>query len=103
MPDNLPPVIMLVLFCLLWLLVILRWAKNALAPVKTVRAEVIDKQKVTFFSKYKGDGKSVRYSVVFLVAGKKRSFYVSEFSYGGYRHGEKGMLTYKGNRILDFK
>jgi len=51
------------------------------------------------FSKY---GKRVKYAVTFLTDGKKKSFYVSEFSYNGYRKGEKGTLTYQGDRLIDF-
>jgi hypothetical protein len=47
-------------------------------------------------------GKRYRYAVVFSAEGKRFSFYVSEFSFGGYRKGERGMLTYKGNKIIDF-
>lgn len=70
------------------------------SPVRTVRAKVVDKSKVEFPSKY---GTNTKYTVVFQTEGGKRlSFYVSEFSYGGYRRGESGMLKYQGNRIIGF-
>lgn len=72
------------------------------APVRTAKAMVVDKFKTETFSKYSGNGKSVRCVVVFSVEGKKRSFPVSEFSYGGYRIGETGTLTYRGDRIRNF-
>lgn len=68
----------------------------------TASAEVVGKQTVEWFSKYSRNGKHTRYAVTFLVDGKKKSFYVSEFSYGGYRKGEKGKLTYQGDRLIDF-
>ncbi len=71
-------------------------------PVKTVKAKVIAKNRIENFSRYSGTGKSYRYAVVFEATGKKLSFYVGEFSYGGYRIGETGTLKYRGSRIVDF-
>lgn len=76
--------------------------RNKYAKVKTAKAKVIAKNVVETFSKYSGNGKSKKYVIVFEVNGKKRSFYVSEFSYGGYRVGEKGTLKYQGDRLIDF-
>ena len=39
----------------------------------------------------------------FSVGEKKKSFYVSQFSYGGYRVGEKGTLKHKGDRLIGFE
>ena len=55
------------------------------------------------FSKYSGTGKHEKYVVVFSVDGKKKSFYVSQFSYNGYRVNEKGTLKYKGDKLIEFK
>ena len=38
-----------------------------------------------------------------LADGKRLPFYVSEFSYSGYRLKEKGTLTYRGDRLLKFE
>ena len=54
-------------------------------------------------TKYSGNGKSEKYVIVFSVGGKKKSFYVSQFSYNGYRINEKGTLKYKGDKLIDFK
>lgn len=48
------------------------------------------------------NGKHIRYVIVFEAEGKTLSFYVSEFSFGGYRKGERGKLTYQGGRLIDF-
>ena len=90
------------LIAIFWILAILRFITNRHAPVKTVKATVIDKRIIETFSKYSGNGKQERYVVVFSVDGKKRSFYVSQFSYGGYRLKEKGTLKYKGNKLISF-
>ena len=105
MPENPYNILMWCFVCVLgvfWLIAIVRTVGKRFAPLKTVKAEVVDKHKVEFFSKYAGKGKSTRYVVTFLAEGKKLSFYVSDFSYGGYRKGEKGKLTYKGDKIVDF-
>ncbi len=86
----------------IYLLIMIRLIRNRLVPVKKVKATVIDKNRVELFSKYSGTGKRYKYAVVFRVGDRKLSFYVSEFSYGGYRKGESGTLTYKGDRLIDF-
>ena len=103
MPGNIASWIFFGLFCGVWLLAMLRLLGMRLAPVKTVRATVVDKNRTEVFSKYSGNGKHCKYAVVFSAEGKKLSFYVSEFSYGGYHKGETGMLTYKGDRLIDFQ
>ena len=79
-----------------------KWLIRRYGPVKTVKAKVVDKHKAEVLSKYAGSGKAVRYVVTFEIAGKRKGFYVSEFSYGGYRKGETGTLKYQGDRIIDF-
>ncbi len=80
----------------------IKWLIRRYGPVKTVKAKVVDKCKTESFSKYAGNGKVVRYVVTFEIAGKRKGFYVSEFSYGGYRKGETGTLKYRGDRIIDY-
>lgn len=81
----------------------IKWMILRYGPVKSVKAKVVDKHKTEVVSKYAGNGKSVRYVITFEIAGKRKGFYVSEFSYGGYRKGESGVLKYRGNRIIDFR
>ena len=100
MPQNITTWIFMGLLAVVYLLVLIRFLRNRFAPVKKVKATVIDKNKVELFSKH--GGKHYKYAVVFSAGAEKLSFYVSEFSYGGYRKGESGMLTYKGNRLIDF-
>lgn len=83
-----------------WILIFFKLVKNKIAPVKTVEAVVADKNKYKEFTR---QGNRERYVVIFLVNGNKKSFFVSSFSYGGYRIGEKGKLKYKGDRLIDFK
>lgn len=76
--------------------------RNRYGRIKTVKTTVIDKHKTQMFSKYAGSGKREKFVIVFLAEGKKRAFYVSEFSYGGYRLQETGTLRYQGNKLIDF-
>ena len=103
MPENLSNIIIIALFLGVGLLAAIRLLAKRLVPVKTVAATVVDKHKTEVFSKYAGNGKHIKYAVVFSAGGKKLSFYVSEFSYGGYRVGEKGTLTYKGSKLIGFQ
>lgn len=103
MPENLSSIIIIVLFLGVGALAAIRLLTRRVAPVRTVAAVVADKHKTEVFSKYAGNGKQVKYVVVFSAGGKKLSFYVSEFSYGGYRVGEKGTLTYKGSKLIAFQ
>ena len=106
MPESIASLILPALFIVVWVLVIIRiiikTIKNKYAPIQTVRAVVVDKQKIETFSKYSGNGKSEKYVVVFSVSGKKKSFYVSQFSYGGYRIKEQGILKYRGDTLIGF-
>ena len=107
MPENISNIIIISLFvgvsALAVVSLLVKAVKNRYAPLKTVKAVVIDKNKVENFSKYSGTGKSEKYVIVFSVDGKKKSFYVSQFSYNGYRVNEKGTLKYKGDKLIDFK
>ena len=107
MPENISNIAIISLFLGVGALAVARLlvkaVKNRYAPVRSVKAVVIDKNKVETFSKYSGTGKSEKYVIVFSVGGKKKSFYVSQFSYNGYRINEKGMLKYKGDKLIEFK
>lgn len=100
--SNLFPVLMAVLWVAALIAIVIRAIRNKKGKVKSVPAEVVGKQTVENFSKYSGTGKQVRYVVNFAAGGKKLSFYVSEFSYHGYKKGEKGTLKYRGDRLIDF-
>ena len=107
MPENISNIIIISLFvgvgALAVVSLLVKDVKNRCAPIKTVKAVVVDKNKVETFSKYSGNGKSEKYVIVFSANGKKKSFYVSQFSYNGYRINEKGTLKYKGDKLIDFK
>ena len=103
MPENLPSIILFSLFVGITLLAMVRVIILRFAPTKTVSATVSGKQKNETFSKYSGSGKQEKYVVIFSSNRKNHSFYVSKFSYDGYHIGQKGTLTYKGNKLLSFQ
>ena len=107
MPETISNIVISSLFlgvgALAMVSILIRTIKNRYAPIKTVKAVVIDKNKIETFSKYSGNGKAEKYVIVFSVNGKKKSFYVSQFSYNGYRINEKGTLKYKGDKLIEFK
>lgn len=106
MLENLPNIVIVTLFLGLGILamvsILSRFWKNHHTPVQRVLAEVIGKHRAESFSQYAGNGKREKYVVVFSVDGKKKAFYVSPFSYNGYHLHEKGQLTYRGEKIIDF-
>lgn len=107
MTENLPNIVIPVIFLSVGGAALIggvaRYLKNCCAPVKTVPAVVADKHKAETFSKYSSNGKREEYVVVFATEDKKLAFFVSAFSYRGYRIGQRGMLQYKGQRLLDFQ
>ena len=107
MPENISNIVIISLFvgisALATVSIIVRTIKNRYASIKTVNAVVNEKHIVENFSKYSGTGKHEKYVVVFSVDGKKKSFYVSQFSYNSYRVNEKGTLKYKGDKLIEFK
>ena len=107
MPENVINIVITSIFIGIGALamgsIIVRTIKNRYAPIKVVEAVIIDKNKIESFSKYSGSGQTEKYVIVFSVNGKKKSFYVSQFSYNGYKVNEKGILKYKGNKLISFK
>ena len=99
----LPGLILGIVFLSALICMLVKEVKNRYAPVKTVKARVIRKHKVDVVSKYAGKGKQEHYVVVFSAEGKTLSFYVSAFSYNGYKVKETGILKYKGSRIISFR
>ena len=102
MENNIVGYIFLGLSFVCMVVYIVRFLQDRFSPVKTAKATVVHKQTVETFSKYSGNGTYTRYSVTFQIDNKKRSFYVSEFSYRGYKVNESGTLKYRGSRIIDF-
>jgi len=83
----------------------IRLLYNVFSKEKQERAVVINKQsfdKQVYRTKQAPFTRK-EYVITFQCGKKKRHFSVSELSYGTYRMHEKGMLRYKGNRLIDFK
>ena len=91
------------IFLLVFVRMVMKVVKNQTSQVETAEVVVTAKNTVETFSKYSGSAKNVKYVVAFEVNGKKKTFYVSEFSYNGYEIGEKGTLTYQGDKLISFE
>ena len=102
MEGNVGLYVFLGVFGIPFIVCVVRILLDRCAPVKTVKAVVVHKQTVETFSKYSGNGIHKRYSVTFQTEKKRLSFYVSSFSYCGYKENEAGTLKYKGRKIIDF-
>lgn len=96
-------VIFAVLLFVCCFLIVKKIIGNRYATVKKVKAEVFDKYKSNTVSRIQGTFKREHYIVVFKTNDNKLSFNVSEFSYDSYKIKDKGILEYKGNRIISFK
>ena len=100
-----------VVFIIIWLALMLAFAlrmgykfyKSHFSKPVTVSAQVVSKHTVEFFSKAMPHQKTHRFVVNFLVKGKKKGFYVSGGLYHSLREGEKGTLTYQGDRVISFQ
>lgn len=83
---------------------LLRIILNKFGNEKEVEAKVLNKQ--YYQSRLARKAENFRdedsYVVTFLAGDKKLSFYVSEYSYNGYRINQKGILKYKGTMLIDF-
>ena len=102
MPDNMTALVAILVVSIWFLGIIVYCFVRKFGKAKTVKATVVHKQSAQVFSKYSGTGKAYKYYVTFQFNGKRKSFSVSEFTYNGYRIGERGTLKYKLNRIIDF-
>ena len=102
-----PKEIVQLISVILWSIGMFSWIGitiwNRKRPPKKAKATVVDKYKLDTATKIRGSLASpARFVVVFEINGKCKHLFVSEFSYGSYRKGEKGMLRYRGRKVVDF-
>ena len=85
--------------------VIAKICSNFFSREKEVKATVINKQSYDkqIYRKSQAPFTKKEYVITFQCGNKKRHFDVSELSYGNYRIKQKGILRYKGNRLIDFR
>ena len=83
---------------------LLRIILNKFGNEKEVEAKVLNKQYYQSRLARKAENFCDEdcYVVTFLAGDKKLSFYVSEYSYNGYKVNQKGTLRYKGTMLIDF-
>ena len=93
----------LIFFAVVYGVIMFRLLRSRFGKTVSVSATVVHKQKVEQKSFKTPPFTTVKYAVAFQIGNKRKSFYVSEISYGGYRKGEKGILTYRGDRLISFQ
>ena len=82
----------------------IRLFKSLILTEKSTDATVIDKQIYSqrVMSKLQAPYQRQKYVITFSCGNKKMPFEVSEFSYVNYQIKQKGILKYKGSRIINF-
>lgn len=101
--DNPLTFLSIAFFAVIYSIIMARFFKSRFGKTVTVSATVVHKQKVEQKSFKAPLYTRVKYAVTFQIGNKRKSFYVSELSYRGYRKGEKGTLTYRGDRLINFQ
>ncbi len=84
--------------------IFIRILKSSFSKVTEISATVLKKEchKKNVYKKSASPCVKEIYLVTFLCGNKKLTFEVSEFSYNGYKSGQKGILKIKGSRLIDF-
>ncbi len=101
--ETIINMIFIILILVIFIGIGIRILKNKLSAVKEIEAEVIKKECFTEMTiRHSLPTSRKRFIITFMCNGKKLAFDVSEFSYSNYRVGERGILKYRGNTILDF-
>ncbi len=86
--------------------IVLRFSKDIFSKEKTIYVTVTDKKcyKKVVYSKMQAPNEKKKYTITFLSKNSKKLYFdVNEFSYKDFKIGEKGNLTYKGNKLIEFK
>lgn len=83
----------------------IRFMRNKFGIQKRVYAVIADKHSFERKDFYKSQAPKTRkeYIVTFVAENKEISFNVSQISYNNYRVGQKGILKYKGNKLIEFR
>ena len=100
--DDPIAVVWFVFFAVLYGIIMVRFLRSRFGKIVKASATVVHKQTVEQKAFKTPPYTRVKYAVTFQIGNKRKSFYVSEISYQGYRKGEKGTLTYRGDRLIDF-
>lgn len=84
--------------------IVVKILHNCFSKGKREEAVVVNKQcfDKTIYRKNQAPFVKKSYVITFQCRNKKRHFDVSELSYNNYRINQKGILKYKGSRLIDF-
>lgn len=103
--NNIVNIIFVLISIVIVVGIIARLCSNYFAAEKEVKATVIKKQSYDkqIYRKSQAPFLKREYVITFQCGNKIRHFEVSELSYSNYRVNQKGILRYKGSRLIDFK
>ena len=94
--------ILLMLLLLFYLVAVIRFVWPFIAPLKKVPAQIVRKKRWERDAPREPGGKVYRYAVTFQTEQKCKSFYVTELFFQSHQEEERGTLTYRSNRLIDF-
>lgn len=85
--------------------IVIRFMKNHFSKERKEEATLINKSIYVKTIYHKNDAPSYKkeYILTFLIKNRKKNFNVSAFSYINYTIGQKGVIIFKGTRLIDFK
>ncbi|CCC57728.1 DUF2500 family protein [Caloramator australicus] len=101
--------IITILMAIIIFLILIRYLKNLLSPVKTIRAKVIDKKAfmirtVNIPYHVSRNLNRTKFSITFETEGGKTiELLCNNILYDGIFKGEEGYLTYQGEWLKDFR
>lgn len=95
----------IILALVLLALLLLRFMRQQRSAVTKAAAAVLDKQHYaqTVYGKKSLPREQELYTVTFLCRGKKLTFYTDTETYASCYSGQKGVLTFKGLKFIDFQ
>lgn len=93
------------MFIVIWTGICIRAFASAHSKEKSVSATVIAKNlyRLPVYRKSEASFDKYEYVITFLIGKTKKDFKVGKFSFDGYDIGKKGVLTYKGEKIISFE
>ena len=92
--------ICLVILLSLYLFAVVRFILRYFGPVKTAMAEVVAMHRTGIDTNQAQEGN--RCVITFQIGEKRKSFYVTEERCSTFQMGQRGTLTYRGERLVDF-
>lgn len=93
------------LFIVIWTGICIKVFSSAYSKEKSVPASIVSKNlyRPPVYRKSQAPFEKCEYVITFLIGGTKKDFKTDKVSFDGYDIGQKGILTYKGSKIINFE